>query len=91
MKTKLLILIFTITTFISCDNFSKESLEKQIKEDLSIQLIKDNRNAEVESVLLVHKKGNEYVGMVKLLENGIETSHSIQVVVDGEKYVMTPD
>lgn len=76
---------------MSCDNFSKESLEKQIKEDLSTELIKENRNAQVESVLLVHKKDNEYVGIVKILENGIETSHSIQVVVDGEKYVMTPD
>ena len=92
MKKLLILFLFVI---ISCDfRLSTQELAETIEKDLIERLANDPDTADVEFVEfnLLHKGGNEYLGMLEVLEpNAVtgekdEVKFDVEVLYDGETY-----
>jgi len=86
MKNLLAIILFFLA--MGCSSVSKEKLEQQIKEDINTELTKRKRTVQVQSVKLVQKGEREYIGIAKIIEDEMEQSYDLNVVVDGDSYIL---
>tara|TARA_B110000285_G_C14850319_1_gene479621 strand:- start:463 stop:735 length:273 start_codon:yes stop_codon:yes gene_type:complete len=78
-------LIMISLLLVSCDNYSKEQLEKEVK--LSIQAKQGSVDEKVLEVSLVETSENQYEGFVNTIEYGEEYQYNITVVVDGDEFI----
>jgi len=63
----------------------------ELAEQVEISMVEtweeqDVQGLEVESLILVHKSGNEYSGVLKTIEDGENYSYTVSVVYDGEYF-----
>jgi len=90
MKTasKIFLLIFIMMS--SCELNTRLSTT-ELAEQVEISMVEtweeqDVQGLEVESLILVHKSGNEYSGVLKTIEDGEDYSYTVSVVYDGEYF-----
>ena len=90
MKTasKIFLLIFIMMS--SCELNTRLSTT-ELAEQVEISMVEtweeqDVQGLEVESLILVHKSGNEYSGVLKTIEDGENYSYTVSVVYDGEYF-----
>lgn len=79
-----LLLIF----LVSCNSrMSTTELTKEVKKSIQETLRKEGDfNTSISSLLLAHKSGNEYSGLLETLENGQTVKYTVQVIYDGETF-----
>ena len=86
--SKIFLLIFIMMS--SCELNTRLSTT-ELAEQVEISMVEtweeqDVQGLEVESLILVHKSGNEYSGVLKTIEDEEEYSYTVSVVYDGEYF-----
>ena len=75
---------------ISCDLSTRLSTA-ELAEEVQVSMVEtweeqEVKGIEVESLILVHKSGNEYSGVLKTVEDGEDYSYTVSVIYDGEYF-----
>ena len=88
VASKIFLLIFIMMS--SCELNTRLSTT-ELAEQVEISMVEtweeqDVQGLEVESLILVHKSGNEYSGVLKTIEDGENYSYTVSVVYDGEYF-----
>ena len=86
--SKIFLIIFIMMS--SCELNTRLSTT-ELAEQVEISMVEtweeqDVQGLEVESLILVHKSGNEYSGVLKTIEDGENYSYTVSVVYDGEYF-----
>ena len=75
----------------SCSGVSKEAFASKVKNDIDVEFSKRSTESgikySIDSFDLVHKSGNEYSGILKTTEDGVEFTYQVDVTVDGDSYL----
>jgi len=86
--------IFLITLLIttSCNNgVSTSGLTEEVRNDINEsfkpQAQSEGIDYQIKDLILVHKGGNEYDGILETIEDGEEFSYEVVVNVDGEGFI----
>ncbi len=84
---KIIFISFIIlgSLLVSCNNFSKEQLEQDVK--ASIIAENADPNITVNEVNLVKSHDNTYEGYLNTTESGEKFQYNITVVVDGDEFI----
>ncbi len=92
-KMKILfILLITLLLATSCNNgVSTSGLTEEVRNDINesfkSQAKSEGINYQIKDLILVHKGGNEYDGILKTIEDGEEFSYEVVVNVDEEGFI----
>ena len=70
---------------VSCNNYSKEQLEQDVKTSIIVEA--NDPNIKVNSVNLIKTQENSYEGFVNTTESGEKIQYNISVVVDGDEFI----
>lgn len=82
-KFKILFLALMLLPAISC-SVSTEDLAEEVKASIEETYSSNGYSGvAIESVMLTHKGGNEYTGIVKTLEEGVPFQYTVEVIYDG--------
>jgi len=86
MKKTFVIITILILSISSCNSYSKEDLENDVK--ASIMLENNDPNIIIDELNLIKTVGdNTYEGFVNTIENGEEFQYNITVVVDEDEFI----
>jgi hypothetical protein len=73
--------------FVTSCSLSTNELAEEVK--ISMQETWENEGVtgiEIESLILTHKGGNEYSGILETEEEGIRFTYSVEVIYDGDNF-----
>lgn len=84
---KIIYTLVILLSFVlaSCNNYSKEQLEQDVK--TSIIAEKNDPNISVKDVNLIKTQENTYEGYVNTIESGEQFQYNVTVVVDGDEFI----
>lgn len=86
MKKIFVIITILVFSISSCNSYSKEDLENDVK--ASIMLENNDPNIIIDELNLIKTVGdNTYEGFVNTIENGEEFQYNITVVVDEDEFI----
>lgn len=86
MKKIFVIITIIVFSISSCNSYSKEDLENDVK--ASIMLENNDPNIIIDELNLIKTVGdNTYEGFVNTIENGEEFQYNITVVVDEDEFI----
>ncbi len=90
MKFKIILLLALLIS--SCTNGNTvDMLTSQIRSEIDSQLQERASEAgislSVDSFVLTHEGGNDYIGILETTEGGVEVQYIVDVVYDGNSYV----
>ena len=87
---KKFILLILVIILCSCNTSpSLEELSGKVEKDIYIEFTKFDPNFKIESFDLIHVEGKKYNGILKSSKNGFPVAYSIDVTLDGDKYLLT--
>ena len=77
--------VFILMLFFatSC-SLSTNELAEEVKISMNETAKNEGVNMKIESLLLTHKGGNEYTGILETNEEGEKFKYTVQVIYDGE-------
>lgn len=73
---------------VSCTSNSViADLQNMVLGDIQNKLESQGENIEAQSLSITHISGNEYIGVLKTVENGQYFSYTVNITYDGNSYV----
>ncbi len=83
-KPMLVITAIIFATLLAACSFSTEDLAEEVKSDMEERF--EGERIEIESLILTHKGGNEYKGVLETQEPYGEFTYSVDVIYDGQSF-----
>ncbi|MCX6136679.1 MAG: hypothetical protein NTV54_04185 [Ignavibacteriales bacterium] len=80
--------LFVALFFVSCGRLSTEELAIEVKKSIVETLKEEGKDetVKVKGLLLTHKSGNEYSGLLETIEDNEVAKHTVEVIYDGRSF-----